>query len=99
MLNWLVFDRDFNPMISQSGFQQIPTTAKETGDNVDHQQLARETPLLIKQTGYVYNYISNYTETSVEVFFDDFKVEHMESPASTGKKERDERTQIRQIKR
>jgi hypothetical protein len=36
--------------------------------------------VLIKEPGYVYIYISNENETPVEVFFDDFKVEHKKSP-------------------
>jgi len=31
-------------------------------------------------SGYAYIYFSNEYETPVEVFFDDFKVEHIKSP-------------------
>src|SRR5690606_1826 len=34
----------------------------------------------IEKAGYVYIYISNEEESQVEVFFDDFKVEHIKSP-------------------
>jgi RHS repeat-associated protein len=47
-----------------------------------HDKLAFEGSegVLIKEPGYVYIYLSNENETSVEVFFDDFKVEHKKSP-------------------
>ncbi|MDQ2656374.1 MAG: hypothetical protein M3Y60_03055 [Bacteroidota bacterium] len=82
-LTWLVFDRDFNPLIEESGFVQLGSSGvlpKENGSNVAHELLKRTTPLKIKQTGYVYIYLSNENETPVEVFFDDFKVEQIKSP-------------------
>jgi hypothetical protein len=36
--------------------------------------------IVVKQAGYAYIYFSNENETPVEVFFDDFKVEHVKSP-------------------
>jgi RHS repeat-associated protein len=79
-LTWLVFDRDFNLLIGESGFVQIATSAKENGMDVPHQLMARATPLTITQPGYVYIYLSNENPTPVEVYFDDFKVEHTKSP-------------------
>jgi RHS repeat-associated protein len=79
-LTWLVFDRDFNPLLAESGFVQIPTSAKENGTNVPHKLIMRASPLVITEPGYVYIYLSNENPTPVEVFFDDFKVEHIKSP-------------------
>jgi RHS repeat-associated protein len=79
-LNFIVFNEDFEPIIGESGFIRIPDTAKEDGTDVLHALLTRTQPLLIKQPGYVYIYISNENETPVEVYFDDFKVEHVKSP-------------------
>lgn len=79
-LTWLVFDKDFTPLLSQCGFVQISTMARENGTNVGHERLAKPTPLEISQPGYVYIYISNENATPVEAFFDDFKVEQINTP-------------------
>jgi RHS repeat-associated protein len=82
-LNWIVCDRNHQPILGECGFVQIGSTGtlpKENGSNVAHELLKRATPLKINQPGYVYIYLSNENETSVEVFFDDFKVEHVKSP-------------------
>ncbi|HET7179034.1 MAG TPA: hypothetical protein VFI14_04880, partial [Chryseosolibacter sp.] len=79
-LNYIVFDRNFNPLIGESGFIRITTASKEDGTNVPHDLLKPDQPLVIKQAGYVYIYLSNENDTPVEVFFDDFKVEHIKSP-------------------
>jgi RHS repeat-associated protein len=79
-LTWLVFDKDFQPLPAKCGFVQITTAARENGTNVSHERLAKATPLQINQPGYVYVYISNENETPVEVFFDDFTVEQIQSP-------------------
>lgn len=47
-LNYIVFDRDFNPIIEESGYIRIPTAAKENGTGVDHEKLELPTPLVIK---------------------------------------------------
>lgn len=78
-LNYIVFDRDFNPIIEESGFIRITTASKEDGDNVPH-DLLENSSLVIRQAGYVYIYLSNENATPVEVFFDDFEVEHVKSP-------------------
>lgn len=82
-LNWIVCDRNHQPIIGECGFVQIGSTGvplpRENGTNVAHELLTRATPLKINQSGYVYIYLSNENETSVEVFFDDFKVEHKKS--------------------
>jgi RHS repeat-associated protein len=49
---------------------------------VAHERLAFDgtDEIKITQPGYVYIYLSNENETPVEVFFDDFWVEHVKSP-------------------
>lgn len=78
-LNFIVFDRNFDPIIPESGYRRITVNSREYGNNAAHDLLQRE-PLVIKEPGYVYIYLSNENETPVEVFFDDFKVEHIKSP-------------------
>jgi RHS repeat-associated protein len=79
-LTWLVFDKDFNPVFGKCGFVQVSALAREDGTNVSHERLAKATPLEINEPGYVYIYISNENDTPIEAFFDDFKVEVMQSP-------------------
>ncbi|MEI9920683.1 MAG: hypothetical protein WDO14_18110 [Bacteroidota bacterium] len=79
-LNWLVFDRDYNLIASKSGYKRITTAAKEDSTNVPHERIAPDDDLIIDQAGYVYIYLSNENEVPVEVYFDDFKVEHIKSP-------------------
>ena len=78
-LNWLGFDRD-NVLIPQkSGFKRITTAAHDTDGNGGHERIFSP-QISIDQPGYVYIYLSNEEETQLEVFFDDFKVEHVKSP-------------------
>jgi RHS repeat-associated protein len=79
-LNYLVFDRDYN--VLDGGFVRITEAAKESGTDGPHELLSKE--LLIKKPGYVYIYLSNDNValggSQVEVYFDDFNVEHTKSP-------------------
>jgi RHS repeat-associated protein len=80
-LNYIMFDRDFNPIltdVSQSNFVKISTAAKETGADGPHERLFAE--VIAKKAGYLYIYLSNDNPTPVDVFFDNFKVEHVKSP-------------------
>lgn len=78
-LNWLVFDRDY--VLKAAGSRQISTLASEHGEDGPHEQLSKQ--LLIKEPGYVYVYLTNDTYATgggiVDVFFDDFEVEHIKS--------------------
>lgn len=76
-LNWLILDKDFNFL--DGGFRRVSQAAMENGSNAPHERLFMDT-LFIRQPGYVYVYLSNENGTAVEVFFDDFKVEHVKSP-------------------
>jgi len=56
--------------------------AKESGTDVPHEKLSKQ--LTIKEAGYVYIYLSNDNAAldgnSIEVYFDDMKIEHIKSP-------------------
>jgi RHS repeat-associated protein len=75
----MVFNRDF--VLLTSGFRRISTAAKESGSDVAHEKLAFDgvDQIKISEPGYVYIYLSNENPTTVEVYFDDFKVEHIKS--------------------
>lgn len=76
-LNWIIFDRDY--VMKDAGFIQISQAGKENGSDVAHEHIFKD-DILIREPGYVYIYLSNENETPVEVFFDDFRVEHIKSP-------------------
>jgi RHS repeat-associated protein len=76
-LNYVVVNRDYTTVLDQ-GFMRVTTNAKESGQNVAHEALSAS--IAIQEPGYVYIYLSNENPTIVEVFFDDFKVEHIKSP-------------------
>ncbi len=79
-LNYLVFDRDFHRI--DGGFVRMTTAAREYGQDCAHEQLSKQ--LIIKKAGYVYLYLSNDNAAlggnAIEVFFDDFTVQHIKSP-------------------
>ncbi len=78
-LNYIVFDRDFN--LKDGGYVRITTACREYGQDAPHERLAKE--LVITEPGYVYLYISNDNVSlgggEVEVYWDDFRVEHIKS--------------------
>jgi RHS repeat-associated protein len=76
-LNYLLFDREFN--FVTGGFRRLSTNAKEAGTDVPHELLAFD-DIVIQEAGYMYIYLSNENDTPVEVYFDDFFVEHVQSP-------------------
>src|SRR5690554_7895404 len=49
----------------------------EDGTNVPHEKLSGE--IVVRQPGYAYIYFSNDNGQPLEVFFDDFTVEHVHS--------------------
>nr|WP_262916667.1 RHS repeat-associated core domain-containing protein [Belliella kenyensis] len=77
-LNVLVFDQNYQFQPNQSTFKSVTLAARETGTNVQH-ELVKTIQITIQKPGYVYIYFSNENPTSVEVFFDDFKVIHTNS--------------------
>ena len=82
-LNYILFDRDFNYLTG--GFKRLTTAARESGqgtnqtEGIGHERLYFD-DIVVKQAGYAYIYFSNENESTVEVFFDDFKVEQIKSP-------------------
>ncbi len=89
-LNYIMFDKDFNVILpatdpSQTNYVQVPLVAKESGANLDTNPNGVPHALLsasvtVKQPGYMFVYLSNEEGTPVEVYFDDFKVDHIKSP-------------------
>ncbi|SKC85116.1 RHS repeat-associated core domain-containing protein [Ohtaekwangia koreensis] len=81
-LNYLVFDRDYN--ILDGGFVRVSEAAMESGTGIQHEHELLSKELVIKKPGYVYLYLSNDNValggSPVEVYFDDFMVEHTKSP-------------------
>jgi RHS repeat-associated protein len=85
-LNYLLYDRDFNPL--NGGFKRLTVNGRETGETVGtplpnggFDVLAFEDDdIKITEPGFVYIYFSNENESRVEVFFDDFEVAHTKSP-------------------
>jgi len=75
-LNWLVFDRNYKQL--DGGYVKVSTLAAQSSINNLHEQLTHS--LVVKEPGYVYIYLSNESETPVDVFFDDFKVEQIKNP-------------------
>jgi RHS repeat-associated protein len=79
-LNYIVFDRDFNYI--NGGFKRVSDAPKEDGTNVAHERLAFDGTerVVITEPGYIYVYLSNENETPVDVYFDDFRVDHIKGP-------------------
>jgi len=79
-LNYLIFDRNYN--VLDGGFVRVTEAAKESGTDVLHEKLSKQ--LTIKEAGYVYIYLSNDNAalggSSIEVYFDDLKIEQTKSP-------------------
>ncbi len=75
-LNWIAYKDDKLTIVDQ-GFHRITTAAREYGQDGDHVRLFKD--ITITEPGYLYIYLSNENETPVEVFFDDFRVEHIKS--------------------
>ncbi len=79
-LNYIVFDKNF--VSKTGGFKRLSDTPKEDGTDVPHERLAFDgaQQIIITEPGYVYIYLSNENDTPVEVYFDDFKVDHIKGP-------------------
>ncbi len=62
-LNWLVFDRNYNQL--DGGYVKVSSLAAQSSVNNLHEELTHS--LTIKEPGYVYIYLSNESETPVDV--------------------------------
>src|SRR5262249_7216407 len=69
-LNYIFLDRDMSPVSTDIGYKQVTTAARESGQDGPHERLALSFP--VKQSGYLYIYLSNDNPQAVEVYFDDF---------------------------
>ncbi|MCE7996504.1 MAG: hypothetical protein HEP71_31320 [Roseivirga sp.] len=67
-LNYILFDMDFNYI--DAGFDQVSSAAKD-----GHEQLTLPA-LNIAQGGYLYVYVSNESNNSQDVYFDDLRITH-----------------------
>ncbi len=81
-LNYIMFDKDFNPITisvdpTQTNYVRLSDAPKEHGQDVAHEKLSAS--VTVKQAGYMYIYLSNEEANPVEVYFDDLKVEQVKS--------------------
>jgi GH24 family phage-related lysozyme (muramidase) len=74
-LNYIMLDKNFNYV--NSGFERLSESAADPGDGSGtHQKLSFE-EIAIEEDGYLMVFLSNESQQSVEVFWDDFKVDHL----------------------
>ena len=76
-LNYLVFNKEGVLNEDLSGYKALSVAAKEDGTGKPHEELRKE--IVITEPGFVYIYLSNDGPEPMEVFFDDFSVEHAHS--------------------
>lgn len=83
-INYIFINREYDPSSVVRLSEKVTTNAAESGataNGVPHEELTIEE--VIKEPGYVYIYLSNdnraITGQQVDVFFDDFEVEHAKS--------------------
>jgi RHS repeat-associated protein len=76
-LNYLILSPDGNVTLA-SGKARVSDAARENGTDRPHEQLLIE--IEVRSPGLLYTWISNDNDTPVEVYFDDFTVEHTLSP-------------------
>jgi RHS repeat-associated protein len=79
-LTYIMFDKNMEPVFDaqQTNVVRLSSTPREYGQDVMHERLYAE--IIAKQGGYLYVYLANDSDTPVEVYFDDFKVEHAKGP-------------------
>jgi RHS repeat-associated protein len=80
-LNYILFDKNMNPIPNGFDSRQISSDAREYGQDCPHERLAFDgtNQIAVTEPGYAYIYISNENDSPVDVYFDDFKVEHKKS--------------------
>jgi RHS repeat-associated protein len=69
-INWILFDEQFNPVTTGSGFDFISTTPDAVKSHHNTVSIAK--------SGYLYIYCSN--ESNTDVFFDNLQVVHTRGP-------------------
>jgi len=79
-LNWVIFDRKYD--VKDAGALQVSTKAAEHGEDGEHEHLSKQ--IVIGEAGFMYIYLSNDNyalgKGLIDVYFDDFSVEHIKSP-------------------
>ena len=73
-INWILFDDQFRPVQSGSGYDAVSTTA----DNVKTHTLSGLPTLTMQKNGYLYVYCSN--ESNMDVIFDNLQVVNNRGP-------------------
>ena len=68
-LNYILFDKDFK--FVDAGYNQVGNTSGA------HQQLMITKP--VEQAGFIYIYLSNESNTTHDVYFDDLRITHTKS--------------------
>ncbi len=75
-LNYIMLDKNFNFVDSASGLDRLSTNAADLGDgSAAHEKLSFE-EILIDQDGYLLVFLSNESQQPVDVYWDDFRVDH-----------------------
>jgi Leucine-rich repeat (LRR) protein len=74
-LNYIFINRDLDPNSIDVTYVPITTAAIEDGSDRPHERLSFSRT--VTQAGYVYVYLSNDDNQAKEVYFDDFKVDHV----------------------
>tara|TARA_R110002012_G_scaffold16968_1_gene64656 strand:- start:74192 stop:75886 length:1695 start_codon:yes stop_codon:yes gene_type:complete len=73
-LNYIMLDKNFNYV--NSGFERLSESAADDGTGSGtHQKLSFE-EIEVAEDGYLMVFLSNESQQAVELFWDDFKVEH-----------------------
>jgi RHS repeat-associated protein len=79
-LSYIMFDRNMMPLFDaqQTNVVRLSDAPREYGQDGKHEKLYAR--IIAKQAGFLYVYLANDSDTPVEVYFDDFKVEHRKGP-------------------
>lgn len=77
-LNYIFINKNFDLSSLDTWFVRITEAGLEDGSDRPHERLSLEK--VVNEPGYVYVYLSNEETNPVEVYFDDFKVEHVKGP-------------------
>jgi RHS repeat-associated protein len=79
-LAYIMFNKDMEPIFDpeQTNIVRLSRSVREQGQDVNHEKLYAE--VLVKQPGFMYIYLSNNEDHQIDVYFDDFSVEHAKGP-------------------
>lgn len=74
-LNWILFDNQMKPVITNDGKNSGAEQVGSSGSYTPHVIIGKE----LTKSGYLYIYVSNETQ-GVNVFFDNLQVTHVKGP-------------------